>query len=277
MLQKAKAQNNRYIVPAVEKAFAVLELFASDNRGYGLSEVSRLLRLPVSTVSSLLKTMLRCGYLARDERRHFFLTMKILTEANKVLNQIELRQVAQEELKLLTSLTNLASCLAMRDEDQVVYVEKIESAGHIMPVYHVGKRLHLHCTATGKALMAHLPDEEVEKVAKSVGLPPYTEHTITSLSLLKKELEKVRTQGYSVDNEETALGLLGIAAPVFDHRGKVVAAVAAGGTTVEVQQNMRNIIAQIKSSSLQISKKLGYQDSLVTKAYRPRESRVFQK
>jgi IclR family KDG regulon transcriptional repressor len=266
--------DNRYFVPAVEKAFAVLELFASDNRGYALSDVSRILKLPVSTTKSLLNTMLQCGYLKRDARRHYFLTMKILTEATRALNQVELRHVAHEEMQELTKSTSLASALAVRDSDYVVYIDKIESAGHIMPVYYVGKRMPLHCTATGKALLAYLSEEQVESIVRSAGLPAYTENAITSLALLKKELERVRTQGYSVDNEETALGMVGIAAPVFDHNSKVVAAASAGGTSAEVRQSMQTIITHVKSTALQISKKLGYQDTVVTRAYRPRQPKA---
>jgi IclR family transcriptional regulator, KDG regulon repressor len=268
---KTHNDNGRYFVPAVEKAFAILELFASDNRGYGLSEVSRLLKLPISTVKALLHTIWRCGYVLRNGRGLFFLTMKILTEAGKALTQIELRKVAHEDLRQLTKATGLASALSVRDNDQVVYIDKIESTGHIMPVYYVGKRMPVHCAATGKALMAYLSDEHVEEIVNSVGLMSFTENTITSLNLLKKELDRVRIQGHSIDNEETALGLVGIAAAVFDHDSRVVGAVAAGGATAEVQQNIKSIITQVKDTALQISKKLGYQDTVVTKAYRPRE------
>jgi len=269
-----KGVSDNYFVPAVEKAFAVLELLAADNRGYGLSEVSRILNLPVSTAKSLLSTMVRCGYLNRDDRRHYFLTMRLITTASMALNQIELRQVAHEELEQLTKATSLASALSVRDADYLVYIEKIESAGHIMPVYYAGKRMPLHCTATGKALLAYLREGEVEYIVSSAGLPAYTEHTIILLPLLKKELERVRTQGYSMDNEETALGLVGIAAPVFDHNGKAVAAIAAGGTAAEVQQEMSAIIGQVKSAALRISKKLGYQDTVVAKNFRSKGSRA---
>ena len=269
-----QAERNNYFVPAVEKAFAVLELLAADNRGYGLSEVSRLLNLPVSTAKALLSTMVRCGYLNRDERRHYFLAMRLITTASMALNQIELRKVAHEDLEQLTKTTGLACALSVRDNDQLVYIEKIESAGHIMPVYYAGKRMPLHCTATGKVLLAYLDESEVESIVSSAELPAYTENTIISLPLLKKELDRVRTQSYSMDNEETALGLTGIAAPVFDHNGKAVAAVGAGGTVAEVQQEMVAIIGQVKSAALRISKKLGYQDTLVPKNFRSKGSRA---
>jgi DNA-binding IclR family transcriptional regulator len=263
-----KGPSDNYFVPAVEKAFAVLELLATDNRGYGLSEVSRSLNLPVSTAKSLLSTMLRCGYLNRDDHRRYFLSMKLITTASRALNQIELRQIAHEELEELTRATGLASALSVRDGDHLVYIEKIESAGHIMPVVYVGKTMPLHSTATGKVLLAYLRDDQIEAIASSAGLSAYTEHTITSLPLLKKELERVRTQGYSMDNEETALGLVGIAAAVFDHNGNAVGAASAGGTSAEVQQEISAIITQVKSVALRISKRLGYQDTVVARSYR---------
>jgi len=84
MTRLKKESRTKYTVPAVQKSFAILEMFASKNQGYTLSEVSRHLKIPVSTASSLLYTMQQCGYLARNEKARFYLTMKLLTEANAI-------------------------------------------------------------------------------------------------------------------------------------------------------------------------------------------------
>ncbi len=99
----------KYRVPSVEKAFAILELFAADNRGYTLSEVSRLLHLPVSTANSLLNTLQYCGYVSRRETSRYRLTMKLLAEGSKVVDQLELHRVAERHMEDLTSQTGLTS------------------------------------------------------------------------------------------------------------------------------------------------------------------------
>jgi IclR family acetate operon transcriptional repressor len=121
----------KYAVPAVEKAFAVVELFAAENRGYTLSEVSRLLKLPISTTSSLLHTMHNCGYLQRDDKGQFYLSMKIVIQAYRVADQLRPREVAEPELVKLTAATGLTSVLAVLDGDRLTWIEKIEGTGQI--------------------------------------------------------------------------------------------------------------------------------------------------
>jgi IclR family KDG regulon transcriptional repressor len=260
MTRPKKENRTKYTVPAVQKSFAILEMFACKNQGYTLSEVSRLLRIPVSTASSLLYTMQHCGYLIRNEKAKFFLTMKLLTEANKVLGQMKLREVAEPELKKLTSTTGLASMLGIRDGDQLVCIDKIEGTSQIMLASHIGKRMYLHQGATGKALLAYLSEPQIEEVVNSAGLPAATENTITSLSVLKKQVTRIRAQGYAIDNQETGIGIRGVGAPVFDHNGTVVGAVAVGGSVFELDQNLKAIVAAVKSCALQISERLGYQE-----------------
>jgi len=267
MTRPKKENRPKYTVPAVQKSFAILEMFASKNQGYTLSEVSRHLKIPVSTASSLLYTMQHCGYLIRNEKAKFFLTMRLLTEANKVLGQMKLREVAEPELKKLTGTTGLASLLGIRDGDQFVCIEKIEGTSQIVLASHVGKRMYLHQGAATKALLAYLSEPQVEEVVNSAGLPALTENTITSLSVLKKELARIRVQGYAIDNQETGIGIRGVGAPLFDHNGTVVGAVAAGGSVFELDQNLKAIIAAVKGCAAQISERLGYQESGVVRNY----------
>lgn len=252
---------NKYSVPAVEKTFAVIELFASLNRGYTLSEVSRLLKLPISTTSSLLYTMQNCGYLYRDAKGQFYLSMQIVIQATKVSSQVRPREIAESELVKLTANTGLTSVLAIPDGDQLVWIEKIEGTGHIQLAAQVGKRMNLHHTSTGKAILAHLPDERVDAIVASVGLPASTQFTITSVGALKKELGLVRAQGYAIDSQETGVGILGVAAPVFDHKAKLVGSVGVGGAIFEMDQNLNAIIAAVKKCAKIVSEKLGYQES----------------
>jgi DNA-binding IclR family transcriptional regulator len=267
MAPPKKENRTKYAVPAVQKSFAILEMFASKNQGYTLSEVSRHLKIPVSTASSLLYTMQQCGYLIRNEKARFFLTMKLVTEANKALGQMKLREVAEPELKKLTGTTGLASLLGVRDGDQFVCIEKIEGTSQIVLASHVGKRMYLHQGAAPKALLAYLPESQVEEVLNSAGLPALTENTITSLSVLKQELARIRGQGYAIDNQEVGIGIRGVGAPLFDHNGAVVGAVGVGGSVFEIDQNLKATIVAVESCAAQISERLGYQETDVIRNY----------
>ena len=152
-------------------------------------------------------------------------------------------------------------------EISLVCIDKIEGTSQIMLASHVGKRMHLHYASTGKALLAYLSEHQVEEIVKSAGLPAATENTIISLSVLKKELARIRVQGYAIDNQETGIGIRGVAAPIFDHNGTVVGGVAVGGSVFELDQNLKAIIAAVKSCAAQISERLGYQETGVIRNY----------
>jgi DNA-binding IclR family transcriptional regulator len=269
-MPRTKKKNDQiyYRVPAVEKSFAILEMFASKNKGYTISEVSRLLHLPISTTSSLLYTMLHSGYLKRHETGSFTLTTKLLSESSKLLNQIDLRDVVQPELVRLAKSTGLASVLSVREGDELVCIDKVEGNGQIRIASYIGKRFPMHSTCTGKAVLAFQRDEEVDEIIKRVGLEKSTENSITSLSTLKKELARVRAQGFATDNEEYNIGIGGVAAPTFDHSGNVVGAIAVGGAVFELDTKQKDIIASVKESARLISEHLGFQETIVTKSYR---------
>ncbi|MEW5978998.1 MAG: IclR family transcriptional regulator [Acidobacteriota bacterium] len=267
MAHSKRGSKPKYTVPAVEKSFAILEMFAARNQGYTLSEVGRLLKLPISTASSLLYTLQSCGYLYRNDKGRFFLTMKMLTEGNKALGQMKLREIAEPELKKLTLETGLASILSIRDGDQAVCIEKIEGTSPIRLASHVGKRMYLHQTSYGKAILAHTSEQQVEAIVESRGLPPATENTITSLPQLTKELTRIRAQGWALDDQETGLGIRGIAAPIFDHNGNVVAGVAVGGSVFELDKNLKAVATAVKACALRISEHLGYQETALSRSF----------
>ena len=264
MGRKAKGDSIRRPIPAVQKAFSILELYCSTKKNYTISEVSRIFGIPISTSSSLLYSLSSCGYLTRDERGVFSITMKLLTEASKGLSQMEVHDVAEPELKRLTSDLGLTSALYIKDVNHVVCIDKVEGVSPIIIASHVGKRFHMHSTCTGKAILAYLPDDEVERIVGTTGLPRFTPKTITSIPALKKELARVRSQGYAVDDQEFGAGIQGFAAPIFDSKGNVVAAISASRATVEMGKTTRAIISAVKLASVVVSKNLGYSESLVT-------------
>jgi DNA-binding IclR family transcriptional regulator len=268
MGRKPKSSVVNQPIPSIQKALAMLELFCSAKRGQTISELARTFGLPVSTCSSILYTLLSCGYLTRDDAGVFSLSMKLLGQANKAYGRTELNDIAQPELEKITAVTGLASALFMREDDSAVCLAKVEGTGHIRTAAHVGKHLPLHATCTGKVLLAYLPSEEVSTILPSGNLPQFTENTITSMSRLKDELARVVSLGYGVDDQEYGLGIRGISAPVFDGRGKVIAALSASGATFELEGHSPVIISALKTAALEVSKSFGYSESVVESVYR---------
>jgi len=258
MSRITKSTNGKRSIPTVRKAFAILELFCANSRPYSVSEISKIFRLPMSSSSSLLNTLRQCGYLKRDRQRHFSLTMKLLSEGMKALDHVQLCDAAEPELRKLTEITNLGSIVSVLDGHELVCVHKIEGASLIRIASYVGKRSPLHATATGKAILSHLSEDEIGRIRDIAGLPALTPNTITMVSRLHKQLARFRAYGYAVDDEEHGMGIRGIAAPIFDHHGRVVAAVGVGGAVFELAHRMNQLARAVKASAARISEAVGF-------------------
>jgi len=264
-IKPSRTSKGVYTVPAVKKAFMILELMASHNCGYTITEVAKLFNLPVSTTNVLLHSLRECGYVQRSEKGVFSLTMKLFTEGNKVVNEVELHQLALPELERLAALTDLTVSVAIPDKYELIYLCVFQGRGDILVQARVGQRRYFHQAATGKAMLAFFPEERVKEYAEVTSLPAATPQTVSSYRLLIRELERVRVQGYAIDNEESGHGLWGIAAPIFDRNGRVAGALGLAGTVLHLQRNMDGLNQEVKRSAQEVSRGLGYKSEVVTK------------
>jgi DNA-binding IclR family transcriptional regulator len=149
--------------------------------------------------------------------------------------------------------------LAVLEGDQIVYVEILESPRTFRMCSRVGSREMPHSTALGKAILAFLPQQEVERILQNTGLPRYTANTIGSRSSLRDELAITRQRGYSIDNGENEEGARCVGAPIFDHRGDVVAAISISGPAVRSSaEEIEGMGTALLEASLHISQRIGY-------------------
>lgn len=247
------------LVTSIDRALTVLEVLSQSKKGLTNSEVSRKLKLPKSTASYILRTLRQRGYLHRDDRLgRYRLSVKLFSVGSQAVRGLELHDVALPILQELVDKTGLAGHLAILDGREAVYVEKIDKPGFIRMNTWVGRRVDVHCTSVGKALIAHLPQETVEEIIKAKGLAKYTPRTITSSHHLFAELAKVRTEGYAVDDSENSPGVKCVAAPIFNIQKKVVAAVGLTGTEAQMKQAY---VKLVRHAAREISRQLGYDGS----------------
>jgi IclR family acetate operon transcriptional repressor len=166
--------------------------------------------------------------------------------------------LARPPMQRLSSTLGLSANLAIRDGDEIVYVETVEPSGSPMRLaYSAGDRFGLHHTALGKALIAFLPDEQRESLLADMDLKPLTPQTITTIEDFATELERVREQGYAVDNEESLPGLRCVSAPIWNGE-RVVAALSASGSTLRVTKERVDEIAEaVKETGREVSAQLG--------------------
>ena len=245
---------------AVERALAMLEAIAQDSDGLSNAEISRTLQIPKSSASYILRTLEKQGYLNRDpESAKYRVGLKILSLSRGALSGLDVREVALPVMRHLMEKTNLTCHLAILDGPDAVYIEKVEPQGFIRMDTWVGRRMRVHATSVGKALVAYIPQERLEKILAERGMEKRTAKTITTLPRLLKSLEKVREQGYAVDDEENNLGARCLGAPIFNQGGTIEASLGLSGTINQVnQQTMPRIVEHLRDAARHVSMQLGY-------------------
>lgn len=245
---------------AVERALAMLEAVAQEPEGLSNAEISRKLQIPKSSASYILRTLEKQAYLNRDtDTGKYRVGLKILSLSRGALSGIDVREVALPIMRHLMEKTNLTCHLAILDGPEAVYIEKVEPQGFIRMDTWVGRRMRVHATSVGKSLVAHIPQEKLEKIISDRPMEKRTSKTITTLPRLLKELEKVRSQGYAVDDEENNMGARCVGAPIFNQSGGIEASLGLSGTTNQVNTHtMPRILEALKDAARHISMQLGY-------------------
>lgn len=250
--------NEKYTIHSVEKACDILLSFNEDNLELGVTELSQKLGLTKSTVHKLLITLEHKGLMVqKKENGKYGLSIKLFELANYYLNSIDINSTVKPYMEELSDEFKETVHFAVLDENEVVYVEKIEGKYSVNIYSKIGRRSPLHCLGVGKAIMANLPPEKLEQVLAH-GLKTYTKHTIIDRLRMLAELEKVRKNSYAIDNEEYEEGIRCIGVPVRNSLHELIGAISVTGPVSRMtDEKIRQIIPKILAHSVEIAKKLG--------------------
>jgi DNA-binding IclR family transcriptional regulator len=210
---------------SLHRALDILELLTRATVPVGLTEIARRSSGPKATVHRLLATLQTRGYVTQDPQTGAYTAgVRCFELGSSWAQNLDLRTTAAPVLADLNSRTQETVHLAIYDEGEIVYVDKLESPRPVVARSHVGRRCPAFCVATGRALLAFQPHQEVAQVLRRP-LPVFTARTITDPAELGDLLEQVRATGYAVNHESYREGVGGVAAPIRDHTGAVVASV----------------------------------------------------
>jgi IclR family transcriptional regulator, blcABC operon repressor len=246
-------------VPAVTRATRLLDALAHAREPVPLSELTRQLNLPKSTVHGLCTTLVQAGLVTRFENGTYHLGLHIMDLAHAFLSRTDLTvQFAKlwDSLALLPEETIILSVL---DGADVVYIACRNGSRPLGVSFRIGMRLPANCTASGKALLSSLSPERVGELMGTAGLRPLTRKSVAALAALQRQLALARKRGYSVDDEETRDGMICFGAPVFDSsRDEAVAGVGVSLLKATVDQSQRVLAAQaVKQMAEALSKRMG--------------------
>jgi IclR family transcriptional regulator, KDG regulon repressor len=243
---------------AVERALNILEAAAQRREGLTNAEISRKLGIPKSSASYILRTLEKRSYLRREpETGRYRLGLKILSLGGDAQANLDFADVALPFMRMLGEKIRMTVHLAVLDQGEAVYIEKVEAPGFFKVNTWVGRRMFLHSTSVGKCLLAWLPKNEVETIVKQQGLKKRTPKTITSMAKLLADLDHVKHSGYAIDDEENSMGARCLGAPIFDNLGNVAAALGASGTLTQTDEtDMPRIIEALKEAARRISRQM---------------------
>ncbi|MFF3003617.1 IclR family transcriptional regulator [Kitasatospora sp. NPDC057940] len=230
----------------------------SDGRGVPLAQLAEALDLNKSTVLRLAGPLLDEHLLDRDRETGWFrLGHGSLRLGQAYLSTLDLRSVAAEHLRRLQREAGETVHLTVWQAPGIVYLDKVEDETNVRMASRVGSRAPAYCTATGKAILAWLPDEAVTEVV-AAGLRPVTAWTISDETRLRADLARIRARGYSIDDRENEPEVRCVAAPIFDHAGEVTAALSVSGLTSRMTAaRVRALGPVVAQAGLRISRELG--------------------
>jgi DNA-binding IclR family transcriptional regulator len=243
----------------LRKAMDVLALFSVQKRELGVLDVADALGRPKSTVSRWLAAMERADFLSRDpDTARYRLSLRLTVLGEVARHSTTLQRSARPSLRWLAERTGETANLTLLVGLEAVNVEVADSPRPVMHLGWVGRRLPVHATASGKVLLAHA-DESTRATVLGRGLERFTSETITNSSVFGAELAQVRTRGYATVWAEMEPDLAAVAAPVRDHTGIVVAAIAIGGPVSRCARPRLDVLAvDVLSAAKSLSEQMGY-------------------
>jgi len=214
-------------VPATLRAVSVLEAVVAAERPAGLAELAPRVRLPKPTLYRMLAMLETAGLVIREPgARRYAPGPRLAVLGRNVMLNGSLRAARRAILARLVDEIGETCNFTMLDGAEVIYVDRVEAAWPLRMTLTSGSHVPLHCTASGKLLLALLPKASRERLIAQLGLTRYTENTLTDTNLLAAELGRIRANRYATDNEEFHAGLVCVAVPVADGKNRACAALA---------------------------------------------------
>jgi len=247
-------------VQTLDRTLDIIELLATSPQGMGVTEIGLKLQLHKSTVHRLINALAHRGYIEKEQKTgQYKIGLKFIEISSLYLHQLELKTEATPIMRRLAELTGLVTHLAILDETDVVYIEKVDVVQSLRLYSHIGRRIPVYCSALGKVMLSGQSVSRQKQILQSINFIPYTENTIQNQEVLVAELQKTAQRGWAADDEEHEAGIRCIAAPVKDFTRKVIAALSISGDkntlTAEQDQKFSTMVMETADA---ISRRMGF-------------------
>jgi IclR family acetate operon transcriptional repressor len=224
-------------VQSLARALAIVNALARGD-GLTLTDLAHTVGLPPSTVHRLLTTLEEARFVRFDrELSRWMIGVQAFIVGGAFLRSRDVLALARPYLRRLVEESGETANLALEDEGQAVYMAQVESRQLVRAIAKPGGRAFLHSSGIGKAMLAAMASAEVARILQKRGLPRFTERTIDTPADLRAHLAEIRARGFAIDDEEYAIGLRCVAAPILDEAGALVAAISLSGPTARLTED----------------------------------------
>ena len=247
-------------IKSVDICLDLIELLVTNQYDFGVREAARALELPKSTVYRYLLALEQRKILEVDPAsKKYRIGLNLYRLASMALAGVELRKISLPYMEELRDKTNETVYLYIYEYDYITYVEKVDCSHTVRHVLEIGKAYPLPLGASGKAILAFLPEEEVDRILSKTKIPPATPRTITDPNKLKESLPEIRKKGFVLTFGERVPDVAGITAPIFSQQKKVI-----GGINLTIpisrfeQEKSLAYSKLVKECARKISLKMGY-------------------
>lgn len=244
----------------IMRTIDILELLSKNKEGYSLTDISDILQAPKSSIFDIMKTLVYRNMVVEDHQSSIIkykIGLQAFLIGSSFINHIDIVDIAREELISLATKMNATTFMAVLDDYKIAYIYKYESQNSVITTANIGTRGSLHSTGLGKVLMAFSSQKVFEDHLMHMSFEPYTPYTITTVKEYLKEINKVKKQGYAIDNRENSNYQFCAAAPIRNHQGNVIAAISCSGL-YEDFMILDDLGIIVKETADKISKQLGY-------------------
>jgi len=226
-LKNSEKSTPRKTIGSVQRALDILNLFDKGHVELGNAEIAKIVDLPIGTVSGLIYTLKVNNYLDQNpSNRKYRLGLKLAERAAVLLDQLDLRKVAAPYLEQVRDWCGESVNLAVRDGNEVVYIERMFGNHSLGIRSELGRRGYLHSTSLGKAILSFLPESEIKNILNRYVYVSVTPFSIKSETELVKDLSEIKQRGFSIDEQENEMGGRCVGAPIFDRNGYPIAAIS---------------------------------------------------
>ena len=258
----------RYRIHVIDRAAQILDCFGFDHPELSVSEIGAMTRLHRSTAHRILMALEYNDLIQQNsETGKYRLGIKLFKLGHQAVAQLNLREICRPFLTRIMNQTKETVHLAVLEDNQVLYLDKVEGPHALRMPSRVGRHIPTYCTSLGKAMLSCLNDEDVRNILRDKEMRPYTANTVKRLDHLLTELRVIRRRGYAVDNEEIEIGLRCVGAPIRDHTGAMVGAISTAAPSARLSaQQIPRVGKLVMTAAEEISLKLGFEKPLKAKA-----------